>query len=179
MKRKKGTHLGIDINRLAPWAQAQIAQKAAAQIREKAQREEEKKRKYNNTPTERIAEDSKTIKFDSQKEARRFDELMLMLKAGQIHELKLQPQFTLQEAYTTIEGKRVRAIRYQADFSYKVRDPHAEEEAEMLGFPCESWRTVVEDVKSKASKTRVYAMKFKLLVVRFGISISVIELWRI
>ena len=57
--------------------------------------------------------------FDSKKEARRYDELMAMLRAGQIRDLKLQPQFTIQEAYTTPEGQRVRAIRYQADFSYE------------------------------------------------------------
>lgn len=42
-----------------------------------------------------------TIRFDSQKEARRYDE---------------QPQFTLQESYLTEGGERIRAIRYTADF---------------------------------------------------------------
>lgn len=167
--------MAIDIRDLSPWAQAQIAQKVAAQMREKAVLKEEKNRKYHNTPDERFSDDGKTIHFDSQKEARRFDELMIMLKAGQILDLKLQPQFTLQEAYTTPEGVRVRAIRYQADFSYKVRDAEAEEEAEILGFSCESWRTVVEDVKSKATKTRVYAIKRKLMHERFGITITEVD----
>lgn len=170
----------IDVSKLAPWAQKQVAEKWLAQQRQKADAAEktaaeQKQKKYHNVPTERISDDGKMISFDSQKEARRFDELMLMLKAGQINDLKLQPQFTLQEAYTTPEGVRVRAIRYQADFSYKVRDPQAEEEAEMLGFTCESWSTVVEDVKSKATKTRVYEMKKKLLHERFGITITEIE----
>ena len=35
------------------------------------------------------------LRFDSQKEARRYDELMVMLRAGIISDLRLQPQFTL------------------------------------------------------------------------------------
>ena len=151
--------MSIDIRQLSPWAQAQIAQKAAAQIREKALREEEKKRKYNNTPTERIAEDGKTIKFPSKNEARRFDELMLLYKAGKIFELKLQPQFTLQESYVTPEGVRVRAIKYIADFSYNTGNG-----------------LVVEDVKGgKATQTRVYKLKKKLMLDRFGINVTEIE----
>lgn len=57
------------------------------------------------------------ITFDSQKEAARYDQLMLRLCAGEIRDLKLQPEFTLQEAFTTPLGERVRAIKYRADFS--------------------------------------------------------------
>ena len=35
----------------------------------------------------------------------------------------------------------------------------------------DEWRLVVEDVKSRATKTSVYAMKKKLLRERFGIDI--------
>lgn len=38
------------------------------------------------------------IPFDSQKEAGRFGELLLLLKAGKIKGLKLQPEFTLKGA---------------------------------------------------------------------------------
>ena len=51
------------------------------------------------------------ITFDSQKEAARYDQLMLRLCAGEIRDLKLQPEFTLQEAFTTPLGERVRAIK--------------------------------------------------------------------
>lgn len=44
------------------------------------------------------------IIFDSQKEAARYDQLMLRLCAGEIRDLKLQPEFTLQEAFTTPLG---------------------------------------------------------------------------
>ena len=97
--------MSIDVNRLSPWAQRQIAQKLTQQTKEN---------KYHAQRVEREG----GLTFDSKKEARRFDELMLMLKAGKISDLKLQPQYTLQEAYTTPEGDRIRAIRYQADFSY-------------------------------------------------------------
>lgn len=149
--------MGIDISRLSPAAQAQVARKLAAQnVREPRQQ------KYHNQPDERNG-----IRFDSRKEARRYDELMLMLHAGQIRDLRLQPQFTLQEAYTTPDGKRVRAIRYQADFSYEAQDWDA--------YSPVCWRLVVEDVKSKATKTREYQMKKKLLQERFGITVTEVE----
>lgn len=105
------------------------------------------------------------MNFDSKKEARRYDELMAMLRAGQIRDLKLQPQFTIQEAYTTPEGQRVRAIRYQADFSYKrPTEPDCTGEVH--------WLRVVEDVKSRATKTRVYEIKKKLMREKLGIEIQ-------
>ena len=69
--------------------------------------------KYHNERAERNG-----IKFDSRKQARRYDELMVMLQAGIISDLRLEPQFTLQESYITETGERIRAIRYTADFSY-------------------------------------------------------------
>lgn len=97
------------------------------------------------------------IKFDSKKEARRYSELMLRLKAGEISELKLQPEFTLQEAYTTPEGERVRAVRYRADFSY----------LNTLG------ELVVEDTKSPHTRTLpVYRIKRKLMHEKLGITIT-------
>lgn len=154
--------MGIDVSQLSPWAQKQIARKLALQNLAKQADAEVKaeKRKYNNQPAERNADGNKTIKFDSKKEAARFDELMLLLRAGKIRDLRLQPQFTLQEAYTTPEGERVRAIRYNADFSY---------------IDTEADRLVVEDVKSKPTKTKVYAMKKKMLRDKFGITITEIE----
>lgn len=146
--------MSIDITKLSPWAQKQIAEKVAKQSQERLQ-----KRKYNNTPTTRKTAEGAEIRFDSQKEARRFDELMILLRAGKISDLRLQPQFTLHEAYTTIGGKRVQAIRYQADFRYQ----HPQ-----IGL-------VVEDVKSKATKTRVYGIKKKLMLDKFGIEITEIE----
>ena len=174
--------MGIDVSQLSPWAQKQIAQKLAAQNLAKqiqAEVQEEKKRsKYNNQHAERNADGNKTIKFDSKKEAARYDELMLLLKVGKIRNLKLQPQYTLQEAYTTPDGERVRAVKYIADFSYE------REEVDYTDLDCNGnprlwpapWKLVVEDIKGgKATKTKVYAIKKKMLRDKFGITITEIE----
>lgn len=152
----------IDEKDLPTKYQAQIAEKRLQNQREKA-------KKYHNTPDERSGADGRKIRFDSKREAARYDELMLLLKAGKIRDLKLQPQFTLQEAYTTPEGVHVRAIRYQADFSYERGH------GMRYGDKWEAWETVVEDVKSRATKTRVYEMKKKLLRERWDIEIHEVE----
>lgn len=175
--------MSIDVSRLSPWAQKQIARKIA--IAETAKRvakevaqekEKETRSKYGNQPTERVAHTTgKAIKFDSKKEAARYDELMLLLKVGKIRNLKLQPQYTLQEAYTTPDGERVRAVKYIADFSYE------REEVDYTDLDCNGnprmwpapWKLVVEDIKGgKATKTKVYAIKKKLLKEKFGITIT-------
>ena len=128
--------------------------------------------KYHNTPTERVTASGAVLHFDSQKEARRFDALAARQTAGQIRDLRLQVDFTLQEAFTDTNGKRVRAIRYKADFTYWERDAEEESKAAAAGWPCDSWRYVVEDVKSKATRTAKYAMKKKMLKDRFGYDIT-------
>lgn len=154
--------MGVSIESLSPWAQRQVLQKlTAAEAQKKAARES----KYHNQKDERAAGSGASIRFDSKKEARRYDELMAMLRAGKIRDLKLQQQFTLQEAYTTTEGVRVRAIRYQADFTYK-KPQFVDRDGEWI------WGLVVEDVKSRATKTRAYAMKKKLMQERFNIEIQ-------
>lgn len=97
------------------------------------------------------------LRFDSQKEARRYDFLIERERRGEIRDLRLQVDFTLQEAYTDTEGRRVRAIRYRADFTYHEGAQGVQ---------------VVEDVKSRATRTREYATKKKLLKDRFGIDIT-------
>lgn len=148
--------MSIDPSRPGPAAQRQIIQKRGEQARQKQS-------KYRNQPETRGS-----IRFDSKKEARRYEELMLLLKAGKIRNLKLQPEFTLSEAYTTPEGNRIRAVKYRADFSYERR----------VLLPVGStilWETVVEDVKSRATKTRVYEIKKKLMRERFGIEITEVD----
>lgn len=94
------------------------------------------------------------ITFDSKKEARRYDALVLLLKSGEITDLRIQPEFTLIEAYTKPDGERVRALRYRADFSYR-----------------EKGVLVVEDVKSAATRTRTYLDKRKLMREIHGIEV--------
>lgn len=163
--------MAVRIEDLPPWAQAQAQRKMAQQRQPKATPPSPAPppwagggEKYHNVRTQRTLEDGGKVDFDSKKEARRYDELMAMLRAGQIRDLKLQPQFTIQEAYTTPEGQRVRAIRYQADFSYeRATEPDCNGEIR--------WLRVVEDVKSRATKTRVYEIKKKLLREKLGIEI--------
>lgn len=171
--------MAISVSDLPPKYQAQAMKKYMEQQKRRgpsppaAQPQDPAKgAKYHNTPTERVAASGAALHFDSQKEARRFDALAARLAAGQIRDLRLQVDFTLQEAFTDTEGRRVRAIRYKADFTYWERDTEEENMAASTGWPCESWRYVVEDVKSKATRTAKYAMKKKMLKDRFGYDIT-------
>ena len=94
------------------------------------------------------------LKFDSKKEAKRFEELLLLLKAHEIEELRLQHSFTLIESYTALDGEKIKAMKYIADFTYIDR---------LRGF-------IVEDVKGK--QTDVYKMKKKLMKDIYDISIT-------
>lgn len=117
-------------------------------------------RKYKNIPTE-----INGIKFASRREAGRYCQLLSLQKAGKIRGLKLQPQYTLQESYVSPEGERVRAVRYTADFAY-------ERAAEPDCAGNVYWLPVVEDVKSKATKTAQYEIKKKLLQGKYGIAVT-------
>lgn len=138
----------ISVADLPPKYQQQVLEKLNQQAKP-----ERKPSKMRNIKT-----DLAGIKFDSKKEAARFQELKLLEDTGQIRNLRLQVDFTLQEAYTTTTGKRVRAIRYKADFTYEEPTTTA-------------WVLVVEDVKGNPKRTKEYAMKRKLLQDRFGIAI--------
>lgn len=165
--------MGIDVKDLPPAYQAQALRKYMEQERKKgrgpipspATDAPSKDSKYHNKPTERVKAAGKVIHFQSQKEARRYDELMLMLRAGEINDLRLQVDFTLQEAYTDSEGKRVRAIRYKADFTYQ-KPKFVDRDGEWI------WGLVVEDVKSRPTRTKQYLMKRKMMKDRFGIDIQ-------
>lgn len=148
-----------DISQLPIRYQQQILKKIAEQEAEKplpAQEQKQKSSKFHNQPTE-----SGGIRFDSKKEARRFDELMEKVRLNEISDLKLQVNFTLQEGYTKPDGKRVKPIVYKADFTYFEKGP-------------DGLYTlyIVEDVKSKATKTRIYEMKRKLLREKFHLEIQ-------
>ena len=158
--------MGIPLECLPPKAREQVAKKMLQEAASKPPSLQ--KSKYGNKKATRRAGENEVV-FDSQKEARRFDELMYRLRAGDIRELKLQPEFTIRESYTTPEGIKVRAIRYRADFSYEERVHLLRSSGKDIDGE-EVWRKVIEDVKSEATKTRVYAIKKKLLIEQ-GISI--------
>ena len=91
--------------------------------------------------------------FDSKKEYRRFCELALLEKAGQIAELKRQQRFTLIPTQRNANGKCVeRPVTYIADFVYQ-----------------ENGETVVED--TKGFRTKDYIIKRKLMLWVHGIQI--------
>lgn len=96
------------------------------------------------------------LRFDSQKEARRYDQLVILLRAGVITDLKLQPEFTLVEGFRDLDGKWHRAMKYRADFSYQ-----------------KDGELVVEDVKSEATRQdKTYRAKAKMLRAVKGIEIK-------
>lgn len=97
--------------------------------------------KYRNIPT--VVDG---IRFASKREAKRYSELKLMEKAGEILGLECQPRFKL------IVNSRPIAT-YVADFTYRFRN----------GL------TIVEDVKGV--KTAVYSLKKKLMLAIYGIAI--------
>ena len=155
--------MAINLSDLPPKYQQQAVEKYMKQQKRRgpapsaaAVQNTDRASKYRNTPTERVTASGAVLRFDSQKEARRYDHRTLRPQAGEIHDLRLQVDFTLQEAYTDPEGRRVRAIRYRADFTYRERDG----------------RLVVEDVKSKPTRTREYLIKRKLMKERRGIDIT-------
>jgi len=165
--------MGVDVKDLPPAYQAQALRKWAEQERKKkrpplpcpADAGSGKPTKYHNKPTERVTPAGNVLRFDSQKEARRYDELATLGRAGKIRDLRMQVDFTLQEAYTDSQGRRVRAIRYRADFTYQ-KPSFVDRDGETC------WALVVEDVKSKATKTKQYAMKRKMMQEHFGIYIQ-------
>ena len=99
--------------------------------------------------------------FDSRKEARRFDQLFAMLRAGVISGLKLQPEFIIADrAFDKAAGRWLPARKYVADFEY-VKDG----------------KRVVEDVKSPATRSEsTYRLKRHLLLARFGKEIEFREI---
>ena len=103
------------------------------------------------------------ITFDSLKEARRYSELLLLERAGAIHDLKRQVEYVLIPAQREpdkvgvrggiIKGKTIeQKCSYVADFVYT-----------------EDGKTVVED--TKGFKTKDYIIKRKLMLYVHGIRI--------
>lgn len=87
------------------------------------------------------------IIFDSRAEAKRYRELMLLKRAGEVTEVELQPSYVLMPGFKhKATGKRVQAITYKADFLVTYADGHQE----------------IEDVKGFINQ--VYALKKKLFM---------------
>jgi hypothetical protein len=105
--------------------------------------DQQKLSKYSNKKT--IVDD---IVFDSRREASRFTELKLLLKAGEIGFLELQVEYELNPGGT-------HSLKYISDFEYVVS---------------KTGEKVVEDVKG--FKTREYKRKRRLMKKVHGITIK-------
>jgi hypothetical protein len=88
------------------------------------------------------------IRFASKAEARRYQELKLLERAGEIHNLETHPKYTLSVNNQVI-------CTYTADFRYE-----------------ESGEVIVEDVKSRPTMTPVYRLKKKLMKAIYNIDIK-------
>lgn len=111
------------------------------------------------------------IQFDSKREAQRYQQLKLMVKAGLICNLNRQVKYELIPAQY-IDGKCVeRAVTYVSDFEYdemvpaslRVRTVMADDNIKIAG------RHIVEDVKGV--RTKDYIIKRKLMLHKYGIRI--------
>jgi hypothetical protein len=92
--------------------------------------------KYKNIITE-----YQGIKFHSKKEAKRYGDLLLLQKMNYIKDLVIQPKIPL-----IVNNKTIGS--YIGDFKY---------------FDNKLKKTVIEDVKSKATITPLYRLKKKIL----------------
>lgn len=101
--------------------------------------------KYGNIKTEVDG-----IKFDSKKEANRYQELKVLKSIGKIENLKLQPRYELQPKYR-INGRNIRNLEYKADFEYIDK---------------KTGEIITEDVKGM--KTPVYKIKKKLFEYKYN-----------
>lgn len=87
--------------------------------------------------------------FDSRLEARRYQELLYLVKAGEVRDIECQPRFLLQEAFKK-NGKTYRKIEYVADFRVTYKDGHVEIE------DCKGIKTEAFKLKAKLFE-RLYA----------------------
>lgn len=102
------------------------------------------RRKYNNHP-----QTVDGIRFDSRKEAERYGQLVLMVRAGEIRDLEVHPRFPL-----VVHDQDCGA--YVADFAYLTQ--HGER--------------IVEDVKSAATRALpTYRLKRRLLWALYGLTV--------
>lgn len=94
--------------------------------------------KYRNKPTNGFA---------SKKESQRYDELIVLMRAGAITSLRTQPKYLLLEAFER-DGERHRAAHYIGDFSYT-----------------ENGQEICED--TKGMPTPLFRLKRKLFLSRY------------
>lgn len=127
------------------WTDDQLA-KYKTQMRGLMGEPAAKRSKYGNVKT---AVGERT--FDSKAEASRYIDLMSMQRLGAISGLECQVSFELAGG-VVILGKKIRSLRYVADFTYE-----------------KDGERVIEDVKGKA--TREYKIKRHLMKFLLGLDV--------
>lgn len=105
--------------------------------------------KYKNTKTT-----VNGIEFDSKKEAKRYQDLLLLERAGVIRNLMLQQVFVIVPS-VILDGRKKPAVKYKADFTYFD--------------DAKGGRFVVEDVKG--FRTPVYRLKRQLMMSVHGFEV--------
>jgi Iap family predicted aminopeptidase len=94
------------------------------------------------------------IRFDSMREAKRYQELRLLVQAGVIRGLTLQPEYKIWVT-NRWTGEFVHIGRYRADFWY-------------IGA---TDAVVIEDAKSPATRTTAYRLRKRLVEAIHGVTI--------
>lgn len=104
--------------------------------------------KYHVAPAEARTAHGRT--FDSKAEMRRYLELCMLERAGEIKDLEIQPEYVLLAPFTHRNGTKSRGIKYRADFRY---------------LDLRTNRIIVEDVKG--CRTETYMIKRTLLLWKY------------
>ena len=159
--------LGLEeIGRFSQKAQAQILQKVQEQQRAEkaaadAKAEAEKTKKGNKLHAEKVdmtMPDGTLMHFDSKREARRYMDLWLMQRAGEISGLRTQVKYELIPKQVHKDGTKEKGIDYVADFVYE-----------------QGGETVVEDSKgfrdTSSASYRLFVMKRKMMLYFHGITV--------
>lgn len=107
-----------------------------------------RRRKYGN----RVTFSADGRKFDSLKECKRYEDLKLLERAGEIQGLELQPAYAFEICGEPVIFDSGRQLTYRADFRYKVNG-----------------QVIVED--TKGFKTDVYKIKRALMKAIYGIEV--------
>lgn len=147
--------MGIHYSDLPPKMQEQVKIKYAIEEARKRKKqadsqfltEDKRGNKYNAQKAEVDG-----IVFDSKREAKRYAELRVMERSGEITDLQRQVPYVLMPKQVNEDGKTERVVIYRADFVYR-RDG----------------KTVVED--TKGMKTKEYVLKRKMMLYFHGITI--------
>lgn len=112
--------------------------------------------------------------FASKAEAKRYGELLMLQKAGEIRGLVLQPRFPLYVQTNVVKDDPILVGTYVADFAYEERVvrgvkpavPLRRKQAELSV----EWEDKIEEVKG--FKTPLYRWKKKHVEAQYGVQIT-------